>query len=248
MTRMRETVLSLLLMLGMPAFTAAWEAPDDEKIFNVINDGTSPGYYPLLLSKYMEGDTTLTAADFINLYYGYAYQDAYRPLDATPKEVDDLMTLLASVSEPDLAESLRLIKAGEEALRADPFNLQVINILVYAYGLTGEKNGEQINYFRLKNVINTIKSSGTGLSQTAPWHVLTFATETDLISSMGLQPTKRMIISRTVDYIPLLVKTDEGVKGYYFDFGRIYWKKPENFDRKRPKGFEINGMKPALVK
>ena len=52
---------------------------------------------------------------------------------------------------------------------------------------------------------------------------------------------KEKVISRTVAWMPPLVK-QKGVKGYYFDFGRIYWYKPDKLPEKRSNGWEINGI------
>jgi len=231
-------LLSVAMLL--PPFVTAQTAPDNELIFKEISDGASQYYYPNLLGRYLSGDTTLTENDFRYLYYGYAFQDAYRPLDPAPKAVDNLFALFGADTSPNFDGCLALAQAGEEALKVDPFNMQIINILMFAYGSVDAKNTERINYFRFRNIINTIKSSGTGLTEQSPWHALPFATVNDLLSVMDLQPMKRMMVSRRVEYVPLLVRNGN-VKGYYFDFGRVYSKRPEEI-KKPARGFGINGV------
>ena len=51
------------------------------------------------------------------------------------------------------------------------------------------------------------------------------------------------IAGRTVEYIPRVKKDEKGVKGYYFDYGRIYWKKPEQ-GYKRERSWQFNNLKP----
>ena len=58
---------------------------------------------------------------------------------------------------------------------------------------------------------------------------------------MDLQPMKRMVVTSTVEYIPLLERHGK-VKGYYFDFGRVYWRKPDKLREKRVQGLEFNGI------
>ena len=53
---------------------------------------------------------------------------------------------------------------------------------------------------------------------------------------MNLAAGKEKVISRTVAWMPPLVK-QKGVKGYYFDFGRIYWHKPDKLPEKRSNGW-----------
>lgn len=45
-------------------------------------------------------------------------------------------------------------------------------------------------------------------------------------------------------FIPLRIK----VKGYYFDYSRIYWNKPEGYVFKRERTWQINNMKPRQYK
>jgi len=239
------TALLLLSATSSSAQTApgttARTAPDNAAIYKAINDGASRFYYPNLVGRYLAGDTTLTGDDFLHLYYGYAFQDAFRPLDPMPSAVSNLFALFGTNPDPNFDQCLALAKAGEKALEADPFNLQIINILMFAYGSVADRGNERINYFRFNNVINTIKSSGTGLTEKSPWHVLTFRTSKDILSAMGLEPDKRIMVSSTVEYISL-VKKDGDVKGYYFDFGRVYWKKPD-ITPKQKHSIGINGLK-----
>ena len=73
----------LLLLLLLPALAAA-KVPDEEDIQNKTMDAESPFYYPSLMMRYNAGDETLTDEDYHYLYYGYAYQESYKPLDSIP--------------------------------------------------------------------------------------------------------------------------------------------------------------------
>jgi hypothetical protein len=200
-------------------------APDNDLILSEISSQYSPLYYPALMARYRDGDTTLTAHEFVCLYYGYPFQESYRPLSPAPAATNDLLDRFAANIEPDSAQCAELVSLGERVFDAEPFNLQVINLLTFAYGRLGDKKMERTNYFRLRNVINTITSSGTGLAERSPWHVIYFANAIETLTSMGLHPGRRLVASRTVEYVSLLVRNGP-VRGYYFDFGRIYMKKP----------------------
>ena len=50
-------------------------------------------------------------------------------------------------------------------------------------------------------------------------------------------------MSPPVEDIPRVKKGEKGVKGYYFDYGRIYWKKPEQ-GYKRERSWQFNNLKP----
>ena len=72
-------VLALLCALTIPALAAA-KVPDEDNIIDRTMDSESPYYYPALMLRYNAGDATLTDEDYHYLYYGYAYQDDYKPL------------------------------------------------------------------------------------------------------------------------------------------------------------------------
>ena len=59
------------------------------------------------------------------------------------------------------------------------------------------------------------------------------------------------IISRTVEFVPLLVPyvvDGKKRKGFYFDFGRVYWNKPEGYTYKRDRTWQFNNLKPRTYK
>ena len=39
-----------------------------------------------------------------------------------------------------------------------------------------------------------------------------------------------------------MVRQPGGVKGYYFNFERMYWRRPEKMPQKKPTGWEFNGI------
>ena len=109
----------LLLLLLLPALAAA-KVPDEEDIQNKTMDAESPFYYPSLMMRYNAGDETLTDEDYHYLYYGYAYQESYKPLDSNP-DLDKLL-LMASGLDPDkpAVETLEaMLYTGEDALARD---------------------------------------------------------------------------------------------------------------------------------
>ena len=60
------------------------------------------------------------------------------------------------------------------------------------------------------------------------------------------------IISRNVEYIPLLqpVKAPDGkkIRGFYFDYSRIYRNKPDDVTFKRKRTWQFNNLKPREYK
>ena len=229
-----------LVLLSMPLWLLGQRVPDNDAVLRAVIDHASPYYYPPLFSRYMAGDTTLTEDDYYYLYYGFPYQEEYNLPEANPA-ADKVMTVFAQNNEPDSAQCARIIEYVGESMKADPFSPRNVNFLIYAYEKLGDRRQAEINRDRLDKIVATIKSSGTGLRQDSPWHVLFFSHSTDVLAMMDLQPMKRMVVTSTVEYIPLLQRHGK-VKGYYFDFGRVYWRKPDKLREKRVQGLEFNGI------
>ena len=138
---------------------------------------------------------------------------------------------------------LAVIEAGTEALEADPFSPQVLNFLSFAQAQRGDTAQAAAYRDKMNLVLATIESSGDGLTEETPWHILMYAHAFDLLAAKNIPVRESSIISRTVEYIPRVKKDEKGVKGYYFDYGRIYWKKPEQ-GYKRERSWQFNNLKP----
>ena len=233
----------LLLSLLVPALAAAG-VPDEDMILDRMMDAQSAFYYPALMMRYNAGDSTMTDEDYHYLYYGYAYQPQYRPLETNPA-LDRFYETLArlNVDAPADTDLLAVIEAGTEALEADPFSPQVLNFLSFAHAQRGDTAQAAAYRDKMNLVLATIESSGDGLTEETPWHILMYAHAFDLLAAKNIPVRESSIISRTVEYIPRVKKDEKGVKGYYFDYGRIYWKKPEQ-GYKRERSWQFNNLKP----
>ncbi len=241
----------LILLLLVPVLAMA-KTPDEEDIQNKIMDQTSPFYYTTLMLRYNSGDTTLTDEDYHYLYYGYAYQDEYKPL-ATNPDLDKLL-LLASGLDPDrpAVETLEtMLLTGGDALTHDPFSPQILNLMAYAHGALGDTLQEKIFYSKMNGVMHAIEQSGDALTEKTPRHILMFSHALDVMTAEDLAPGKARVISREVEFIPLLsprVIDGKNRKGVYYDFSRIYRNKPEGYTYKRDRTWQFNNLKPRTYK
>ena len=91
------------------------------------------------------------------------------------------------------------------------------------------------------------------LKEKSPQHVLMFDHALDIMAIDNLIHAKPLVVSRTVEYIPALVAprtTTDGqkVRGFYFDFGRVYWNKPDSVTYKRDRTWQFNNLKPREYK
>ena len=242
---------ALLWFLVLPAVALA-KVPDEDDILERTMNTASPYYYTSLLLRYNTGDATLTDEDYHYLYYGYAYQEAYKPLEVNPY-MDQVLLLAASldVDAPDRETLEELLLVGKDALKKDPFSPKLLNLMAFAYGALGDETQEQAYADRMNGVMRAILASGDGLTQSTPRHILMFDHALDLLSAEGFAYGKSRIVSRTVEFVPLTVPyviEEKKRKGFYFDFSRVYWNKPEGYTYKRDRTWQFNNLKPREYK
>lgn len=247
-----KVVVNLVVVAALSLSMLRAAAPDEERILQEIGASTSENYYPDLMMRFMEGDSTLTAQNYHYLYYGFAYDERYKPL-ATNPYMDKFLLLAAGLDadHPDPILLRDLIMVGRDALKHDPFNLKVWNMIAYGYGALGDKVRERAAYRRVEMIIGTIKASGGGIKERDPQHILMFDHALDLMAAENVIHHKPLVVSRTTEYIPFLAPKHvdgEKVKGRYFDFSRVYWNKPDSVTYKRDRTWQINNLKPREYK
>ena len=239
---MKRFILALLLLV--PAMGWA-KIPDEEDIVRKIMDGSSPFYYTNLLMRYNNLER-MSEEEYHYLYYGFAYHENYKPM-ATNNAITDLYASMMSLDteNPDREQMQYIISVCTEAMYNDPFNPTVLNMMIFAHGALGDKVKEEAYYYHLQGVLETIKSSGDGRSDKYPMHIIMFSHAVDVVSSMGVEAKRAEIISRNVEYIPLVEprKVPDGkIKGFYFDYSRIYRNKPDDVTFKRERTWQFNNL------
>lgn len=243
--------IALLALLFMSAPLSAQQevvVPTEEEILSNTLNTSSPYYYTNLMLKYRMGAESLTAEEYYYLYYGYYFSDDYRPF-VENRAFDDLMDVMSGLnpSEPTIGQLELIVERGVASLEIDPFSPKVLNILAYAYGALGDSFREELYFNHLNGVLGAIDRSGTGLKEESPKHILMFSHAYDLLASQGYAYNEARIISRTVEYIPLTSKS-YNIKGLYFDYSRIYSRKPDNVVFKRERTWQFNNLPPTEYK
>ena len=242
--------LLLLLAVLVPALGFA-KIPDEDDILRKIMDASSPFYYTNLMMRY-ENLEKLSEEEYHYLYYGYAYHENYRPT-ATNKAVEDLYASMIGLNadRPDSKQIEYIISVCNEAMMTDPFSPTVLNMLVFAYGSHGDKVREEAYFYHLQGIMETIKSSGDGRSEKYPMHIIMFSHAVDIVASMGVAAKRPEIVSRSVEYIELEEPRrvpDGKIRGFYFDYSRIYRNKPEDVTFKKKRTWQFNNLGPREYK
>ncbi len=242
---MKRIIVILLTLFAVASASA--KTPNNDLIFANISNVDSPLYYPNLMLRYKEGKP-MSEDEYHHLYYGFAFQAEYKPLEVNPSmsRVQEIMARI-SIDTPSVHDIDELIAAGIAAMEADPFSPTLLNILVYAYGASGDRVRELAYSDHLNGILKCIEQSGDGLKEKSPMHIIMFAHGLDYIASKNINYLKGRIISRTVEFVPFDFPREK-VKGYYFDYSRIYWNKPDNYTFKRERTWQFNNLKPREYK
>ena len=249
----KRLLATLLIVIALPTIVVAqdddYRVPDEDDILRQTLTMSSPYYYTNLMLKYRSGSEPLTADEYFYLYYGYLYDEGYRPF-AKNRALDEMLLIMSGINttEPMVSQLEAVIERGVEALELDPFNPKVLNILAFAYGALGDTQREQLYYNHLNGVLATIESTGSGLKEASPWHVLMFSHAYDLLASKEYQYGEGKIISRSVEYVPITKRNNEKIRGFYFDYSRVYRNKPDEVTIKRDRTWQFNNLKPREYK
>ena len=179
-------ILLTVLMSVLSVSTLLARTPDNDDIYAKIADSASPYYYPNLKMRYDQWITPMSSEEMHYLYYGYAYQPEYKPLDNNPylTRVLEIMAKIA-IEEPAVSDLDELVITAMSSYERDPFSPQILNILAYAYGALGDKAREKEFYERLNGVLEVIGTSGDGLKEKSPMHITMFGHALDYIASKG---------------------------------------------------------------
>lgn len=242
--------LLIIILLSLGAFQSIaqeklsnqlrknFEVINFDRISEEISYSGSKNYYPNLYTRYVTGDTTLNLSEYRLLYYGYAFQDAYSPLDSSPLKDSISMYMETNGENLDQKKSLILINLIRKALVEEPFNLRMINLLAYAYQKADDIENALKTSRNLNAITEAILSSGTGIDKEYPWVLLYRKDLYDLITMFGGTVSRRAYITTTIEYYQLRTKIND-VRGFYFDLSKIYSKGVKDSGKRK---FEFNPL------
>lgn len=219
---MRKLYIILLMFMFSFALVAQedyinYVIPNFEEIEQDVNDPSSHYYYPKLLTRFCEGDTTMTPTELERLYYGYSFQedyDPYRDVKYNREKATDLYT-----KENHTPEELdRIIQNAHRVLADFPFELRQMKLLSYAYTQKGEEASAYIWEYKLRQILSVIISSGDGVAPESAWYVISSIHPYDVIYCFGFAPSDYIFVEPMYDFIEI---ENAPVEGYYFNVSRL---------------------------
>lgn len=194
-------------------FPSEGKAPD----MNVIKSLADSKKYDKLMSRYMKNDPTLTLDEYRQVYFGYIFQEDYNPY--SKKDYGEEIADLYYKQNLTRLECDSIIECAEKSLVEDPFNLEQMNYLIYAYNIKKKHNLAQYWQTRLINVLKAILSTGSGSSSENAWYVIDIGHEYALINFIGHNYIidKPTFIEPHFDFISLKKTSNNTPSGFYFN-------------------------------
>lgn len=188
--------------------------PNYKKIKKSIQKKSSEFYYPVLMERFKNGDSTMTIDEKRHLYYGYTFEDSYSPYSRS-KYGDSLREILKK-SELNDKELNNMHKFTDSMLMEKPFNFDAMNYQLYVF----DKKQDTINFNKTIDKINilldAILSSGDGEEKKTAFYVIETSHEYFLLNILGFKFGGSQSLIEHYDYLEV-AENDTGIEGLYFD-------------------------------
>jgi len=197
-----------------------FSVPDYQEIEKLTRDKSSAFFYDKLFERYERNDTTLTLRDYRMLYYGYFFQPGYAPFKFTDQA--DTIKYILSMQQTEQRDWQELERLGNAHLKQNPFDLKGINVMWLANRQLGDSLETRIYFDKLKKLVQTILSSGDGLSETTAFHVQQVSHEYDILNILGFEFSgKQNLTDNKCDFLSVKAN-DEKLEGLYFDVKQMF--------------------------
>lgn len=228
MNRKYMILAGLAMTVTLYAQQHTFTRVDFDQIRSAVALENTAFYYPTLFERYRDADTTLSIEEFRYLYYGFTFQEQYRPYKKHDGEtlVSELM-MKDSLTPSDFSE---IYRHCTEILPLHPFSTRYLLIMAIACAQLGNSEEARKYYFKYDRIISAILSSGDGATEQSAWSVILISDEYELINALGFQSTgqQKMLSKSLCDFI-YVSDNDYGIDGFYFDVSRPF---ARGFERK----------------
>ena len=215
-----KRILSLVMLMIMTctmALAQEVQAPDYRAIRTSIQNSKGPNYYPQLMRRYLQNDTTLTIEQYRALYYGYTLQEDYVPYQREHKALTDIRQRLVD-TKGDSKVCREALKVSEAALADNPFDMLAISTMAFSF----QQLKDTINYARWEDkqnsLLDAIVSSGDGEDEGSAIHVINIEHEYEVLNRLGLTVESDSLCNESLEYIKVQPNAED-IRGLYFNFG-----------------------------
>lgn len=210
---MKILLLILSSIIYCYAFSQTALHVDIQKIEEQTKDITSTNYYPTLLNRFIEADTTLSNKQLHFIYYGKFSQSFYRPYDPVEGQVD----MYGSIEQKEFNAALIY---GKRAFDLDPLDLKTLFGLSLCYHYLNKEKEMNKYLWCYYSLISVILESGNGNSIENAMVVMSVSDEQEIINSLHKKIKKQKFLKETTDLVYLEKSQDKSLnflKKLYFN-------------------------------
>jgi hypothetical protein len=213
---MQRYILIILLALCQLVYSQeiTLAKPNYKKISKEIKSKKSGFYYPDLMQRYLNSDSTFTLEQKRHLYYGYTFQPEYSPYTVRPYQ--DSIRVINRKDTLVEADYRALLRFADTLLAIDPFNLRALNTRLFVYDHEGDDQDFLLTLPRMNAIFDAIMSSGDGTSKETAFYVINVSHEYDILGYIGFNFGGQQSLVEHYDYLTVK-KNQYGLSGLYFD-------------------------------
>lgn len=211
----QNIILTLIIVAFLPltGFSQKLSNIDFDLVKRKTQDKNSAYYYPVLIKRFMGGDSTLKAQDYGYIYYGSVFTESYDPYGDSEQE--------KSFEEAyKKVEFNKAIELGEQLLIADPLNCSAMFKLLICYDQMGQKVKAKAIARRYFNLLQCIYASGDGKGEKTAYVVVRVADEYEITDDMDLKVLKQSLLQGNIDQLEMVYPNDKDISTLYFNVSK----------------------------
>ena len=198
---------------------ATYNKVDFEKVKQVISDSTNSMYYPKLMERYKQNDTTLSLDEYRCLYYGYIFQNRYNPYWHSKQS--EVLNSIYSKEPLSSSDCDTIIKSATLSIDDNPFDMRQIKMLAYAYHFKGDDLMSVKWYLKKIGLTDAILSTGDGRTCESGFCVISTSNEYEILQVYKLK-FKQQSLSKDYHCDCMTVENPSHETDYiYFDIWRM---------------------------
>ncbi len=218
-----KKVILLLAFMGSLLVYGQINPPNYKKIKKEISNKKSELYYPILMERYLQGDSTFTPNELECLYFGFVFQKGYQPYSMCDSELREYLKSKPTMNDEECKEAIQM---AQKVLKENPFRTSAINTLIYCYDQLDSMDlvKKYNQMFRMTAI--AIINSGNGKSPETAFYVNEVGHEYLLTSLFDLLPKGQSLESKNKHvYDKLELRENQyGLDVLYFNIDSFYKK------------------------
>lgn len=205
---------------------AVYQVPDYSSINEMTSDVNSAFYYPKLLKRYKENDTTISPREYLMLYYGFSLQKEYSAFAGFTAE-DDVLAAIFAKDSFQTTDLQNIVVNSKKYLEKYPFDLKKLNLVYVASRELGDSAAAHIYLEKIRNIAMAILSTGNGLSKETAFHVISLPDEYAMIKMLGYNYNNEHSLSGDdCNYLGIAGNSDN-IPGFYFNAKPVFSSLPQ---------------------